>query len=447
VAISVGAKLPSPKSQSHAIYALLMSLLPRISWRLNSSKSNRISIVSQFYPPDFAATGQLIHDLAHRIATDSCQVQIITGMPSYAFNVRSAKRVEIGSNVCVRRSNASRFFPRQIRGRAVNGVLFCLRVFVKLLRSSRRGDLIVYTSEPPYLPFVGYLVFLLTRTPFLLILYDLYPDVLSQLRVLHHDHWLVRMWCWLNSRLFESSSEIIVLSDAMKRRILSTYQVRDESVSVITSWCDPTFIKPVPKSENPFAIRYGLTDRYVVMYSGNHGRCHDLSTAIGAAILLKEDPSILFVFIGAGHQKPIIERLAQQLNLQNCLFLPYQDLSDLPFSLASADLSLVTLAPDADHIVAPSKLYGHLSAATPVAVVSSRMSYVRTLVQENGIGCGFDNGNVHALSSWIKQLSLDPDLQASYSANALRYLQQNATPDIIVNEYKSVFSNYVKFSS
>ena len=108
----------------------------------------RPTLVSQFFPPDFAATGQLLDDLTQRFAARGLQVQVLTGMPAYAYNRSEAERLEFQPNRCIRRSRVSRFWPQRIRGRAINGILFCLRITVRLLRYSRRGDLIFYTTEP-----------------------------------------------------------------------------------------------------------------------------------------------------------------------------------------------------------------------------------------------------------------------------------------------------------
>ena len=98
-------------------------------------------------------------------------------MPAYAYNNSYAKRIEFHPNRCIRRTNASRLWPGQIRGRAINGIFFCLRISLRLLRYFRRGDLILYTTEPPYLPLLGWLLHCLTRTPYLVLVYDLYPNV------------------------------------------------------------------------------------------------------------------------------------------------------------------------------------------------------------------------------------------------------------------------------
>ena len=97
----------------------------------------------------------------------------------------------------------------------MNGVLYCLRICLRLLRYSRRGDLILYTTEPPYLPLLGWLIHRLTTTPYLVLLYDLYPDVLVELGVIQHQHPLTRLWRQINQWVFADAQELIVLSGPM----------------------------------------------------------------------------------------------------------------------------------------------------------------------------------------------------------------------------------------
>ena len=44
------------------------TVIDRLRWRLQDSANARLTIVTQFFPPDFAATGQFIDDLSRRLA-------------------------------------------------------------------------------------------------------------------------------------------------------------------------------------------------------------------------------------------------------------------------------------------------------------------------------------------------------------------------------------------
>jgi glycosyltransferase involved in cell wall biosynthesis len=414
----------------------LRQLLSRWQWRSSRSRYPRLTVVSQFFPPDFAATGQLLDDLTVRLAGDGLQVQVLTGMPAYAYNRSDASRIEFQTNRCIRRTNASRFWPQRVRGRAVNGILYCLRICSRLLRYSRRGDLILYTTEPPYLPLLGWLLHRLTRTPYLVLLYDLYPDVLEELGILQPNHWLVRLWRQFNTWMFADAQELIVLSDPMADRVCRWAPEVASKIRVIESWADPERIQPRPKSDNWFVQKHQLHHCFTVLYSGNQGRCHDLVTVLAAALLLRHDPEVRFLFVGSGPQNERLRQLVHDWGLSNCCFLPYQDIEDLPYSLASADLALVTLSIEAEGLVAPSKLYGHLAAGTPIAAITPAISYLRQLVENHHCGRWFANGDADGLARWIQQLKSDPAYARACGAAARRLLERRATPEITAAQYR-----------
>ena len=182
----------------------------------------KITILNQFYPPDYAATGQLLEELGEELSKDGLDVEVFVGQPGYAYDQELASPNEVSKGILVRRTRTSRIWPERIRGRAVGGLLYCLRVLVKLRFSVRRGDLILATTEPPYLLITAFLLNLLYRTPYICLVYDLYPDVAVQLGVLSESHLIVKVWRWLNGLTWQKASKIIVLSVTMKQLLLET---------------------------------------------------------------------------------------------------------------------------------------------------------------------------------------------------------------------------------
>ncbi len=424
---------------------LSAQLRQRWSWRSSVSRTARLTVVSQFFPPDFAATGQLLDDLSVRLAQKGLQVQVVSGQPAYAFRQKEAPRLEFQSNRCIRRTRASRLWPRRIRGRALNGLLFCLRTSARLLRYARRGDLILYTTEPACLPVVGWLLHLFTRTPYMVLLYDLYPDVLVELKVLPERHWLTRTWRELNRWVFAEAEELIVLSESMKARVTRFCPEVAAKLSVIPSWADPERIKPLAKADNPFVREHGLEDCFTVLYSGNQGRCHDLVTLMAAALLLRHDQRIRFLFIGSGPQQQRLRALVSDWGLLNCSFLPYQDLEVLPYSLTAADLAVVSLGIDAEGLVAPSKLYGHLAAATPIAAITPQGSELQQLVRSSGCGAWFANGDADGLADWIRQLVDHPEQARRHGQAARELLLAEASPELVTNQYMKLICRHLPF--
>jgi len=350
--------------------------------------------------------------------------------------------MERSDQILIRRSRTSRLCPTRIRGKAINGFLFCLRSGLHLLKSSGRGDILLVTSAPPFLPILGYLAKLFFGLPYVCLVYDLYPDVAVELKVVSANNWLVKLWNGLNKKIWKQADSVIVLSSTMKDKVQAKCPLIGDNISVIHNWANPDWIVPIAKQNNWFAYKYDLVSTFTVLYSGNMGRCHDLDTILEAARQLQNEP-IQFVFIGEGAKRQICVDLARNLGLSNCRFLPYQEKQDLPYSLTACDLSLVSISPGMEGLVAPSKLYGILAAGRPVAVICEPHSYLSGLVTEANCGAAFNNGDALGLAQFIRRLATDTQLAEQMGIAGRRYLQSNFTPEIIAKQYSKLLCQAV----
>jgi glycosyltransferase involved in cell wall biosynthesis len=413
---------------------------------IQHNRQIRLSIITQFYPPDYAATGQLIEELAVQLGRLGLSVQVFTGQPGYAFHDESAPKIEHLEGVTVRRSRSTRLWSKRIRGKALNGVLFCLRSMLHLLRNRSRGDVLLLTTAPPFLPILGYFAHKLFGIPYVCLLYDLYPDVAVELNVVSKQHWLVKLWDAVNCQIWKNAQQVIVLSSSMKDRIVAKCPEINNRVAVIHNWADQNWIVPIAKQQNNFAQEFNLVDKFTVLYSGNMGRCHDMETILEVVKLLQSEP-IQFVFIGNGAKRKLFRAEADRLGLVNCQFLPYQDKENLPYSLTACDLSLVSVSPGMEGLVAPSKLYAALAVGRPVGVICEQHSYLRDIVAEGECGEAFNNGDAVGLAAFIRRLAADGRLVKQMGQAGRHYLLSNFTPELIAKQYSEVLLEAVGVST
>ncbi|OKH56236.1 glycosyltransferase WbuB [Calothrix sp. HK-06] len=415
----------------------LLPQFTRSKLDLQRYNSIKLSVITQFFPPDFAATGQLIEELVKQLGSFGVDVDVFTGQPGYAFQTHEAPAIEKLDGVIVKRSRTSKLWPKRVRGKAMNGVLFLIRAALHVLRHYRHRNVLLVTTAPPFLPFLGYLANLCTGIPYICLLYDLYPDIAVALKVIPQNHWLAKIWQNLNIRVWRQAKEIVVLSPNMKERIVQICPEIENKIYVIHSWANPKAIVPIAKKENWFAWKHNLVDKFTVLYSGNMGRCHDMDTIIEAAKELKDEP-IQFVFIGGGAKRKEVMQQAELFGLTNFVFLPYQDKQVLPYSLTACDLSLVSIDMDMESLVAPSKLYPALAAGRPVAVICSKDSYLRELIKNAKCGSSFENGDGHGLAEYIRLLNSNTLLVEQMGKEGREYLLSNFTPEVISKEYLKV---------
>jgi len=405
---------------------------------VNSPKASpELLVLNQFFPPDYAPTGQLLNELATHLSQYGVRIRVFAGQPGYAFQSERAPVQEQHGLMAIRRSRLASLWPSRIRGKAVNGLFYCVRAGLHLLHNLRHTDQILITTAPPFLAVLGYLANLIFGLPYVCLIYDLYPDVAIQLGVVSETHPVSRIWRWVNRQIWRRAKSIIVLSSCMKERVITHCPEVSEKVSVIHSWANPDVIVPLEKSQNWFAYKHKLVEPFTVLYSGNMGRCHDVQTILETMQLLKDEP-IRFVFIGGGAKRPQLIEEAEALNLENCLFLPYQDKADLPYSLTACDVSLVSVSPEAEGLVAPSKLYSALAAQRPVAAICDRHSYLTALIHDAGCGATFSSGDSEGLADFIRTLCAAPSLAKLMGQRGREYLQHHFTPEHIAQQYHSV---------
>lgn len=426
-------------------------LAARQNWRLTHDEKDtphpdspeiKLTVLTQFFPPDYAATGQLIDELVRQLAEQDIQVHVFTGQPGYAFQTPSAPSHESVGGVTVKRSHVANIWPQRIRGKAINGILFCLRAGLYLFNVRHHSNVLLITTAPPFLQILGYLAHGIFGMSYVCLLYDLYPDIANELEVIRPSHWISRAWTWINRRIWQRASDIIVLSSAMKDRVVAKCSAVEGKIHVIHNWANPYWIVPIEKQQNWFAWKHRLVNRFTVLYSGNLGRCHDAETILACAELL-QDEAVKFIIVGSGAKhRQLVERV-RELGLENVQFLPYQDKEDLPYSLTACDLSLVSVEMGMEGLVAPSKLYPALAAGRPIAVICEPHSYLRNLIRDAQCGGFFQNGDARNLAGFIQQLKGDRPLAERMGEAGRAYLQAHFTPEHIAAQYTQVLSHAV----
>jgi glycosyltransferase involved in cell wall biosynthesis len=398
-----------------------------------------LKIVNQFFPPDYAATGQLIEELAHNLKGFG-RIDVFTSQPSYAFDCNDSPRTERHDSLLVRRSQSARFWPRRIRGKAVAGAIFFVRTALHLLRHADSRKLVLLTTAPPFLPLLGYLLSRVCKIRYVCLLYDLYPDIAIELGVVAKKHWIAKLWDRFNCLTWKHAAAIIVLSETMKERILAKQPGIASKIVVIPSWVDAEQIVPIEKQDNWFAQQHGLVEPFTVLYSGNMGRCHDLDTLFHAIILLRDTP-IRFVFIGSGDKRQQFQQRVSELGLTNCLFLPYQPRENLPFSLTACDVSIVSISAGMEGLVAPSKLYSALASGRPIVSICPENSYLNEVFDRANCGTTVRNGDSQGLAEYLYRLSKNPRLTRQLGFAGREYCRQNYSSEKIAQDYLTLFQS------
>jgi glycosyltransferase involved in cell wall biosynthesis len=221
----------------------------------------------------------------------------------------------------------------------------------------------------------------------------------------------------VNEFLVRRAACNIALGQTMRARLIENKGAPADRTVIIPSWADTSAIQPGPR-RNAFAAAHGLTDKFVVMHSGNIGLSQSLETVIEAASLLRDRPDVQIVFQGEGVRKPDLQSRAAALGLTNVTFLPFAAKEALGESFAAADVFIVSLQRGLAGYIVPSKLYGILAAGRPFVAAVEESCEVASIATTHQCGLLAEPGDAAALAARIREFHADREMTARFGANA-----------------------------
>lgn len=358
----------------------------------------RLLFVNRFYSPDHAATGQLLTDLARSEAAQGAEVVVITSRPP------GAPPQEDDHGVTVVRVRSTRTAV-SVLGKAVDFGTFYAAALWQIARRVRRDDTLVVLTDPPLLGIAATWVGRMRGARIIHWLHDIYPEVASAVT----GRTSLGLLKPLRNAAWRRSVRCVALSHEMAG-VVAAAGVPAHAVQVIANW-PPAGLAAVPPDDPRVRARrreWGLAGKFIVGYSGNLGRVHDLQPVIAAAAALRQHEAIAFVFVGAGAQQAALRAEASRRGLANVHFLPPQPRGTMDVSLAAADLHLVTLKPGCERFVYPSKLYGILAVGRPVLFVGPPACELARFVRQAGVGRVVDRDCTDDFVRAVNELAADP---------------------------------------
>ena len=371
--------------------------------------SKTLLILSQVYVPDPASVGQHMHDAAAEMARRGYRVRVLTSARGYEDPTRKYAPRERLDGVQIRRLPLSSFGKASVAVRLVGGSIFLVQAMVHGLFTSRLAGILVSTS-PPMCSVAALFIRMIRRVPVKYWAMDINPDQMILMGRIRKRSIYARAFELLNRLILRGADNVIALDRYMADRLYRKCDVRRKT-SIIAPW--PHVIEndpPVEHEDNPFRKQHRLNGKFVIMYSGNISPAHPITTIVDAALKLRDDPRLMFLFIGGGLGRREIQSAIDKHAPPMIRLLPYQPLDGLRFSLSAADVHLVSVGDKMVGVVHPCKVYGAMAVGRPILLLGPEPCHVSDIVEAEQIGWRIPRGDVDGAVTVIRQIAgTDPD--------------------------------------
>jgi colanic acid biosynthesis glycosyl transferase WcaI len=341
----------------------------------------RILLLNQCFYPDVVSTAQHLTDLATALSSRGHDVTVVASDRGYDDPARRFPRREHWNGVEIIRIPSLSLGKSSRWRRVFNFGSFMLLCALRLV-ALQRFDVVIALTSPPLISFLAALFTKLRGGSFCFWVMDLNPDEAIAAGWLDEHSPTTRLLQRMLNYSFHCATRTIVLDRFMKERVVAK-GVDPSRVAIVPPWSHDDVVSYSEEGREEFRQRQGLSEKFVVMYSGNHSPCHPLDTLLHAAQRLAERSEIIFCFVGGGSEQVKVRRFASHHRLKNVRCLPYQPLRELSSSLSSADLHVVVMGEKFVGIVHPCKVYNIMSVGAPVLYIGPEPSHITDIASQH----------------------------------------------------------------
>jgi glycosyltransferase involved in cell wall biosynthesis len=287
-----------------------------------------------------------------------------------------------------------------------------------------RSDVIICLSTPPWISLTGLLLKWIKRCKLISWIQDLYPEVAARLGLLREKGWVYKIIEKVSTGILKKAERLVVLSSSMRERLIQK-GINPAKVEVVFNWANGRKLFPLLSEKNGFLEKWNLQGKFIVLYSGNMGRCHHFETLLPVIQQLESVQNILFIFIGDGFGNETLRKFRDNHHLKNIHFLPYQKHEDLAKSLSVGDVHLVTLKEGMQDLMVPSKVYSSMAVGRPIIYIGPQAGEVPRILGESQCGWAVKIGDHERLKEYILRLYQDHSLVQALGQQARQFFENN----------------------
>lgn len=406
-------------------------------------KNTHIIFVHSFFYPDYSAGSQMLSDLAFYLARKGMNISVITSRKMYDGSGDLLPSYEEVSGVNVFRTRSTAFGRKTYIGRICDYLSLEASLIFKLFIITKKQTIVVLMTDPPLLNIIARPIISFKGGRVVNWLQDLFPEVAVGAGLLKKSSFINKTITKLRNISLNRSENNIVIGHLMQDYLFKV-GVDRKKVICIPNWADGSAIKPLPRDENSIRLEWGLKDKFIVGYSGNLGKAHDVSTILSAIEQLQHEKYICFLFIGGGVGMRQLEKHVVKNKFKNVLFKPYQPREILYLTLSVADVHWVTLEPQMEGFIVPSKIYGILSAGRPIIFLGDKNGELSIEVNKLKCGASVEIGDTDTLVYFIRTYSTDVKAIQRMGCRGRKAFEELYDFPVSANKFYTLLNNLKK---
>jgi glycosyltransferase involved in cell wall biosynthesis len=404
-------------------------------------KNKKFILVTQYFPPEIGGGSQRSIGFAEELKNQGFDVEVITPFPSYLISKENIKikfrlfeKTEFNGIVVYRT-----FVIASDRGNFLKRICyylsFTLSALLIILFHLNKFDFIMTISPPLFTGMAGVLAKKLRGGRFIFDIGDLWPESAVQLGFLKNKYAIylavvIEKWIYKNSDHINVVTRLT--SDKLKKQFFFI-----KNIHYVPNFVDTSKITK-QKKDIDYLRKFNLDNKVIFGYAGNIGSAQGLRIISDAALKLKDIKNAVFLIIGAGVEKNLIEEDIVKNKLSNVLLIPPISRDEIIRLISIFDYMIIPLVKnDLFRITIPSKLYESMAAEIPVILCVD--GEARRILEKYNCGIYVEPENSQMLSEILLTIMNEPGKFIQLGVNGrLGALQEFDRKNIISKFIQSI---------
>ena len=405
-------------------------------------------LITDSYPPEIRSASHLMYELAQALHTRHHTVSVITTFPQYnlAESQQGRNLPEISDEEGIRVIRIHTFPIHNVGFlRRGIGVLSLPGAFIRGIKKHIKTpiDRVLVYSPPLPLAKAGAWVAQKYHARYLLNVQDIFPQNAIDLGIMK-NHLLIHFFKRMEHKAYQRADHVTVHSTGNREFLLKEQIVEPEKLSILHNWVDP---EPFDKTTrtNTFRKRFGLENRFIVLFAGVLGPAQGLDTVIHLAEKTKDIEEIVYLLVGDGTEKDRLQHAAQSRKLHSIQFRPFVSKEEYPSLVKEVDVVLVCLSSQMKTPVVPGKLQGYMAAQIPVLATLNAESDGFAIIHDSQCGFVALSEDTEQAATHLRTLyKMSPEARMALGQNGRRYVEKYFAKDVCVSEIEHIFSSIDK---
>lgn len=401
----------------------------------------KILLVHQYYLGENDPGGSRFNQFVSYWSQKGYEITVVAGTVHYTtgekaghYRGRFITKEFPSANVTVLRCFVSDGYNKSFLGRLWAYFSFTFSSLWACLFHIDKHDVLIVTSPPLFVGVTGIITSWVKRIPLVFEVRDLWPESAIDTGVLKNPL-LIKASYLVEKLCYRKASKINVLTPAFKEVLIRKKNVPANKIIEITNGADLDIFQPGPK-DNWVRKQYGLNGKFVITYMGAHGVANHLLSLIKVAERCQEFPDIIFLLIGDGMEKSMLQAYVRDKGLQNIIFIDSQPKSTIPDYCQASDICTAVLKKvDTFKTVYPNKVFDYMSCARPILLGIDGAA--RKLVEEANCGYYVDPDKPEEFKKKILELYANREHIEELGRNGYEFVKQHFSRESLSNQYEA----------